>query len=195
MFESLFLFCEMQWNDISHSVVSDSATPWTVARQAPLSMGFSRQEYWSGQSFSSSGNLPNPGIKLKSPTLQADSLQSEPPGKPIPVLYIHAIVLPFRFHIWIISYSICLYIGNISFSFMAKLYPILWTCVCVCGTCSNRFSSVLTFCDPMDCTMPCCTIHGVFLMRILEWVAMLSARGSSPPRDWTHISCIGRWIL
>ena len=56
--------------------------PWTVAHQASLSMGFSRQEYWSGLPFPSPGNLPNPGIKPRSPTLQADALTSEPPGKP-----------------------------------------------------------------------------------------------------------------
>ena len=65
----------------SCSVVSDSATPWTVAHQAPLSMEFSRKEYWSGLPLPSPGDLPNPGIELRSPTLQADSLLSEPPGK------------------------------------------------------------------------------------------------------------------
>ena len=59
------------------------ATPWTVAYQAPLSMGFSRQEYWSGLPFPSPGDLPSPGIEPGSPTLQADALPSEPPGKAI----------------------------------------------------------------------------------------------------------------
>ena len=58
------------------------ATPWTVTHQALWSMGFSRQEYWSGLPFPSPGDLPNPGIKPGCPTLQADSLLSEPPGKP-----------------------------------------------------------------------------------------------------------------
>ena len=58
------------------------ATPLTAAYQAPPSMGFSRQECWSGLPFPSPGNLPDPGIKPGSPALQADSLQSEPPGKP-----------------------------------------------------------------------------------------------------------------
>ena len=49
-------------------------TAWTIVRQAPLSMGFSRQEYWSGLLFPSPGNLPNPEIKSMSPALQADSL-------------------------------------------------------------------------------------------------------------------------
>ena len=58
------------------------ATPQTVARQAPLSMGCSRQEYCSGLPFPSPGNLPNPGIKPGSPALQADSSPVEPTGKP-----------------------------------------------------------------------------------------------------------------
>ena len=58
------------------------ATPWTVVRQAPLSMGLSRQEYWSGLSSSPPGDLPNLVIEPGSPTLQVDSLPSEPPGKP-----------------------------------------------------------------------------------------------------------------
>ena len=64
------------------------ATLWTVAHQAPLSMGFSRQEYWSGLPFPSPGDLPNPGIKPGSPTLQADALPSEPPGKLIIALIV-----------------------------------------------------------------------------------------------------------
>ena len=54
-------------------------TPWTVSRQAPLSMGFPRQVYWSGLPFPSPGHLPLPGIEPESPALQAESLPSEPP--------------------------------------------------------------------------------------------------------------------
>ena len=57
------------------------ATPWTAAQQAPPFMGFSRQEYWSGLPFPSSGDLPDPGIEPRSPTLQADALLSEPQGE------------------------------------------------------------------------------------------------------------------
>ena len=57
-------------------------SPWTVALQAPLSMGFSRQEYCSRMPFTSPGDLPKSVIQPGSPELQADSLQSEPPGKP-----------------------------------------------------------------------------------------------------------------
>ena len=58
------------------------ATPWTVAREVPLSMGFSRQEYCSGLPFPSPGDLPDPGIEPMSPALQADSLPTELGGKP-----------------------------------------------------------------------------------------------------------------
>ena len=57
------------------------ATPWTVAHQAPPSMGVSRQEYWSGLPFPSPGDLSDPGIESRSPALQADALPSEQPGK------------------------------------------------------------------------------------------------------------------
>ena len=59
-------------------------TPGTAAHQAPPSMGFSRQEYWSGLPFPSPGALPDPGIEPRSPALQADALTSEPPGKTEP---------------------------------------------------------------------------------------------------------------
>ena len=55
------------------------ATPWTITYQDLPTMGFPRQEYWSGLPFPSPGDLPNPGIELRSPVLQADALPSEPP--------------------------------------------------------------------------------------------------------------------
>ena len=61
------------------------ATPWTVAHQAPPSMEFSRQEYWSGLPFPSPGDLPDPGIEPGSPALQADALPSEPPGNRVTI--------------------------------------------------------------------------------------------------------------
>ena len=65
----------------SLSSVQLFVTLWTVAYQAPPAMGFSRQKYWSGLPFPSPGDLPNPGIKPRSPALQADDLPSELPGK------------------------------------------------------------------------------------------------------------------
>ena len=55
-------------------------SPWTVAHQVPLSMGFSRKEYWSGLPFPSPGDRPDPGIEPGSPALEADALTSEPPA-------------------------------------------------------------------------------------------------------------------
>ena len=73
-----------KWSVVkSLSHVQLFATPWTVAYQAPPSLGLSRQEYWSGLTFPSPGDLPNPGIKPGSPVLQADTLPSEPQGKSV----------------------------------------------------------------------------------------------------------------
>ena len=71
---------ESEVKSLSH--VRLFATPWTVAYQAPLSVGFSRQGCWSGLPFPSPGDLPDPGMEPGSPALQADVLPSEPPGKP-----------------------------------------------------------------------------------------------------------------
>ena len=84
------------------------STPWTIARQAPLSMGFSRQEYWSGLPFPSPGDLPDSGIEPEFPAGQADPLPSEPPGEPLrgwgkPIFYS---VSTFH-HIHFISFSAC----------------------------------------------------------------------------------------
>ena len=111
------------------------ATPWTVAYQAPLSLGFSRQEYSSGFPFPSPGDLPNPGIEPGSPTLQADALSSEPPGKP---------------HI------------NGEKKERKKESEVTQLCP--------------TLCDPMDCSQPGSSVHGVLQARILEWVAVSYSR-------------------
>ena len=63
---------------LRHSIISDSETSWTGVCQVPLSMEFSRQEYWNRLLFPSPGHLPDPGIELWFPALQADALPSEP---------------------------------------------------------------------------------------------------------------------
>ena len=76
-------YLKVKVNSLSH--VQLFATPWTVAHQVPLSMEYwnsSRQEYWSGPPSPSPGDLPDPGIEPGTPALQADSLPSEPLGKP-----------------------------------------------------------------------------------------------------------------
>ena len=80
MFKFMFIYLQKVQSLSRHRLF---ATPWTAAYQPPPSMGFSRQEYWSGLPFPSPGDLPDPGIKLESPAFQADALPSEPPGKPL----------------------------------------------------------------------------------------------------------------
>ena len=69
--------------------------------------------------------------------------------------------------------------------------------ICLLFWCMHGKSlqSCLTLCDSMDCSPPGSSVHGIFQARILEWVAISFSRGSSWPRDWNHISCIGRRIL
>ena len=120
-------------------------TPWTRPCQAPLSMEFSKQEYWSGLLFPTSGALPDPGIELTSlasPTLVG------------------------RFF-------------TTSTTWEALNHPML----------------CLTLCDPIDCNLPGSSVHEILQAKILEWVAKPSSQGSSWPRDWTHIACIGKWVL
>ena len=67
------------------------------------------------------------------------------------------------------------------------------------GLCLHAMSlqSCLTLCDPMDCSPPGTSVHGIFQARILEWIAMPSSRGSSQPRDRTHVSyvsCTDGWV-
>ena len=85
--------------------MSDSATPLTVAHQAPLSKGFSRQEYWSGLPFSSPGDLPNPGVKPRSPVLQSDSLPTELSGQRTQVGWKHSLPYREQTHPWRVTGS------------------------------------------------------------------------------------------
>ena len=88
-----FFFMKRKKEVKSLSCVWLFVTPWTVAYQAPPSMEFSRQEYWSGLPFPSPGDPPNPGVEPMSPALQADALPSEPPGKPYSFLWLTNIAL------------------------------------------------------------------------------------------------------
>ena len=81
-FPFLFLKCTVVL--FGHKVMCDSfATPWTAARQAPLSMGFPGQEDWSGLPFASPGDLPDPRIQPTSPALAGEFFTTESPGKPL----------------------------------------------------------------------------------------------------------------
>ena len=94
----VLFFLKWKWKSLSH--VWLYGTPWTIQ-----SMGFSRPEYWSGEPFSSPGDLPNPGVEPRSPALQVDSLPAEPQGTsiflkvPFLTFYFPAQVLPLFFHV------------------------------------------------------------------------------------------------
>ena len=124
-------------------------TPWTVAHQAPLSVGVYRQEYWSVLPCPPPGDLPDPGIK------------------------------------------------STSLMYLASAGRFFTTSITKEAVCAKLLSCGQP-CDPMDCRLPGSSVHGIFQARILECVAISFSRGSSRPRDWTHvpyISCIGRRLL
>ena len=132
----------MKWSEVTQSCPT-LCDPWTVTYQAPLSMGFLRQEYWSGLLFPSPGDLPNPGIEPGSSTLQADALPSETWGKYVCVcIYI--------------CMCVCMYVCMYVYISQSVL-------VCVYFMNACQFSSVSqscpTLCDPMDCSMPGFPVH------------------------------------
>ena len=89
------------------------ATPWTIAHQAPVSMGSSRQEYWSGLPFPSPGDLPDPGIEPRSPALQADALTSDPPWGIIHLPYISPIYKGYSLMIFSLFIELCHHCHNL----------------------------------------------------------------------------------
>ena len=124
----------------SLSCVQLFVIPWTMACQAPLSMGFSRQKYWSGQPFSSPGNLPSPEIKLRSPALQADFLPPEPQGSPHQELYT----------VFKTNHQAYFSFQLIQDHFTSKTFlpiSVLYRCCSVTKSCR-------TLCNPMDCNTP-----------------------------------------
>jgi len=139
-----------------------------AAHQAPPSLGFSRQEHWSG--------LPFPPPEEKLGVLNYNwvfhGMFCERMGSFIPSNTYGA--------------SSLLGMGDMIVS-SSQDVGISWWWWCSC--------SVVSLCDPMDCSPPGSSVHGILQARILEWVAISSSGGSSPPRDWTCISCNCRWIL
>ena len=137
-------------------------------------------------------DLPNPGIKPKSPALQADSLPSEPPGKPISAVGIH-ISLPFGTFLPIPRWMTPTYLGR-------HRAPSWASCTIQKVPASYLFYTLVAqlcsaLCNPMDCSPPGSSVHGNLQARILEWVANPFSRGSSRPSDWTCVSCIaGRFF-
>ena len=172
------------------------ATPWTAAYQAPLPMGFSRQEYWSG--------LPLPS------SYQANSPQNRNVAEGIydwredlvrgwivtgnnlswsehTLLWLRSLGFIHQDFIFLSTYN------NLSQPISLTPTPPL-----MCMLYAKLLQSCLILCSPMDCSPPGSSVHGILQARILEWVAMPSSRGSSRPSDRTwvsYVSYIGRQVL
>ena len=160
---------------LSHfSLVQLCETLWTVALQAPLSRGFSRQEYWSGLPFLPPRDLPDPEIELA---------------------FLISPALAGRFFIYIILFYVC-------FCWKRRYSIYIFDSLALNSQPTAQYSCVhtqsrLTLWDSMDCSLPGSSVHGIFLARILEWVAIFYSRGSSQSMDWTfipYVSCIVRQI-
>ena len=159
------MWSEVKWKWKSLSRVWLFATPWTIQP-----MEFSKPEYWSGLPFPSPGDIPNPGIKHRSPALQADSLPAEPQGSP---RVLEWVAYPF-------SSGSSRPRNGTRVSCIAGIFFTKWAAreaqVKVTLSC-------LTFCNPMDYT-----VRGILQARILEQVAFPFSRGSSQCRDQTQVS-------
>ena len=147
-------------------------------------MELSRQEYWSGLPFLPPGDLPDPGIKLESPTSSALA------GR------FFTTSATWEAPIWVVSKMIYnRHLINSTYSFIS--FPggsDSEESTCNVGV-SEVAQSRLTLCDSMDCSLPGFSVRGIFQARVLEWVAISFSRGSSWPRDWTQVSHIARRCL
>ena len=146
-------------------------------------MGFSRQGYWNGLPFHSPGNLPNPGIKPGSPALQADSLAAEPQGKPKNSRVGSLSLLQWFFSTQELNWGLlhCRRILN-QLSHQGCPKDLIER-----KKESDVTQSCPTLCDPMDCTLPRSSVHGIFQARVLEWVAFpFPTQGLNPglPHCW-----------
>ena len=154
-----FCTCACMLSHFSH--VQFCVTPWTIACQAPLSMGFSRQKYWSGLPCALlQAIFPTQGLNphlLHLLHWQVGSLPLEPPGKPsCKALGIFLSLLVSQFS----------QRQNEDILYLFVVYAL----------------SRVTLCDPMDCSPPGSSVHRILQASILEWVAISSSRGSSRPR-------------
>ena len=166
----------MKW---SRSVVSDSVIPWAVAYQAPLSMEFSRQEYWSGLPFPSPGDLPDPGIEPRSPALQEDSLLSELPGKPT--------LVPHNVTIGQLCRTLCDPIDDTVYGFLqARILE--W--VAFLFLLQEIFPTQGSNPSLLHCRQILYQLSHKGSPRILKWVAYPFSKGTFQPRNQTRVSWI-----
>ena len=187
-------------------------------------MGFCSQEYWSGLPFPSLGDLPHLGNDPGFPALQADSLLSELPGKPRKNRMVLLLQKKFHILSNYKISTFCLiihthwYTHTSSNSFYHPPQQHTWSLIQKNSStddggyeltiswwqsrnfqrnfrCACMLTCVQLFVTPWIVAHPRSSVHGISQARILEWVAMSSSRGSSPPRNRTWVSCIaGRFL-
>ena len=151
------------------------ATPWTVAYQAPPSMGFSRQECWSGLPLPSPGEFSDPGIEPGSPTLQADALPSEPPGK---LMYSIAAAAKSLQSCPTLCDPIDGSPPGSPIPGILQARTLGWVAISFSNAWKwkvkvKSFSHVWLLATTMDCSLPRSSIHGIFQARVLEWGVLL----------------------
>ena len=182
------------------------ANLWTVNRQAPLSVGILQARILEWLPCPPPGDLSNPGIKPRSSALQADSLPTEPLGKPVSSYPLNWSLMSVFFKIFIWLHGALVVMHGFSCSTVCGILvsrpgtittsPALQGrflttrppgkspnnvnyCVCVCA---QLLQSCLTLCNPMDRSPRGSSVHGILQTRMLEWVAVPCYRGSSRPR-------------
>ena len=136
----------------------------TLCNPMTQSMEFSRPEYWSGWPFSSPGHLPNPGIESRSPTLQANSLPTEPPGRPKNPEVGSLSILQQIFRTQELNWGLrhCRQI----------LYQLSYQGSPAAAAAAKSLHSCPTLCDPIDGSPPGSSVPGILQARTLEWVAI-----------------------
>ena len=169
----LFVKCNSSLHVLSGSVVADFLTLWTIAHQTSLSMGFPRQESWSGLPSPSPGDLLEPRIKPSSTSLQMDSLLLSHWGS------LQQSVTFFQMmEIWFslsFSFNLCWSLFIYLVHPPTPQFEYYWLYDSWIG-CTQLLQLCLTLCGPMDCSPPGSPVCGILQARILEWVAITFSR-------------------
>ena len=160
-------------------------TPGTVVHQAPLPVGFSRQEYWSGLPFPSPGHSPNPGNKPPSPASAGGFFTTEPPRKPITSLLLLLLRSFSRVRLCVTP-EMAAHQAPPSLGFSRQEH---WNGLPFPSPMHESESEVtqscLTLSDPMDCSLPGSPFHGIFQARVLEWGAIVFSALPPYPVDFS----------
>ena len=143
--------------------------PMDCSPTGPLFMGFPRQEYWNGWPFPSPGDLPDSGIELP---------------------HHRRILSPLSHYVHFLDIKAMQTVVQTQFYMHWKTKTMYVIHFIVFVLCSKSLQLCPTLCNPMDCSPPGRSVHGILQARILEWAAIPFSRGSSRPRDRTSMSSV-----